>query len=46
MTWVGEGNRREKGVRIRYGERQERSPEGEENEWKYGAAGVGDWGTI
>ena len=32
--------------RIRYGERQERSPEGEENEWKYGAAGVGDWGTI
>jgi hypothetical protein len=28
---------REKGGRIRYGRRQERSPEGQENEWKYAA---------
>jgi hypothetical protein len=28
------------GGRIQYGRRQERSPVGEENEWKYAAAGV------
>ena len=28
--------------RINHGGRQERSSEGQENEWKYGAAGVGD----
>jgi hypothetical protein len=33
-----EGNRRD---RIRYEKRQERSPESQENDWKYIAAGVG-----
>lgn len=31
-------------VKIRYGERQERGPEGQENEWKY-AAPVG-WDGV
>jgi hypothetical protein len=29
------------GLRIRYRERQERWPEGQENEWKSAAGGVG-----
>ena len=36
----GRGRKR----RITYGERQERSPEGQENEWKYAAAGRWGWG--
>jgi hypothetical protein len=27
-------------IRIRYGEKQEREPEVQENEWKYATAGV------
>jgi hypothetical protein len=27
-------------------ERQERSPEGQENEWKYAADGGGGWGGV
>jgi hypothetical protein len=34
----GKGKRR---VRIRYGRRQERSPEGQENEWKHVTVGFG-----
>jgi hypothetical protein len=30
-----------RGVRIRYGERQERGPENQENEWNSAVAGVG-----
>jgi hypothetical protein len=33
-TWVGEGNEREKGAQDLVCEEQERSPEGQENEWK------------
>jgi hypothetical protein len=36
---VGEGRGREKGIRIRHGQNQERSPKGQENEWKYAAEG-------
>jgi hypothetical protein len=32
-----------KGGRIRYGGRQERSPGGQENEWKYAAARGRGW---
>ena len=39
-TWVGCGEGRKKGDRIRYGSRHERSPEGQENEWKYAEVGV------
>jgi hypothetical protein len=38
---VGKGKVRGIGGRIRYGERQERGPEGQENEWKYAAARSG-----
>jgi hypothetical protein len=41
---MGEGRRREKGGRIRYGGRQERSPENQEHEWKYAAVGSWRWG--
>jgi hypothetical protein len=33
------GGREEKGGNIRYAERQESNPEGQENEWKYAAVG-------
>jgi hypothetical protein len=36
-TWVKRGGG-EKGDRIRYGGRQERSQQGKKNEWKYAAA--------
>ena len=35
-TWVEKAGR-EKGDQIRYGGKQERSPEGQENEQKYGS---------
>jgi hypothetical protein len=45
---VGEGRRRGIGVSIRYRERQERFPEGQENKWKYAAAWVSGvcWGNL
>jgi hypothetical protein len=39
-----EGNR--KGGRIWRGGRHERSPESQENEWKYAAVEVGDWEDL
>ena len=40
-----EGRGREKGGRIRYGgQRQERSPERQENEWKYAGGRGGEVG--
>jgi hypothetical protein len=40
-----EGGEKGGSVRIRYGTRQKRSPEGQENEFKYTAAGGGGrWG--
>jgi hypothetical protein len=38
-TWVGKKRGKEKGGKIRYGERQERRPDGQKNEWKYAAVG-------
>jgi hypothetical protein len=37
--WLGEG--RGMGISYRYGERQKRHPESQENEWKSAAAGGG-----
>ena len=42
-----EGKGRGREARIRYGERQDRGPEGQEHEWKYVATKVGlgvGWG--
>jgi hypothetical protein len=39
--WVGKRRGKGMGGRIRCAERQERDPEGQENEWKYAAAGGG-----
>jgi hypothetical protein len=41
VTWLGEGRGSGEGVRSRYGRIQERIPEGQENEWKYAASGLG-----
>ena len=41
---MGEGRVRGKGTRIRYGKRQDRGPESQENEWKYAAAR--GWGDL
>ena len=41
------GQGEERGNRIRYGEgEQERSPESQENEWKYAALEGGKWGDL
>jgi hypothetical protein len=37
-TWVGEERGRGRGGRITYVRRQEKSPEGHKNEWKYATA--------
>lgn len=38
------GVRRGKWDKIRYGERQEKVSEGQENKWRYGAPEGGKWG--
>jgi hypothetical protein len=41
-----EGKGRGREARIRYGERQDRGPEGQENEWKYVDAESDRWEEL